>query len=96
MFHPLTRELGCLLGLAGAASAQTSQRAQGFDADPHSERRGAKVAARKQGASFDRFGIAVYEGGGQFSRTHLDDLEYTAAGDRNSGNFVRGSPKPGR
>jgi hypothetical protein len=34
-------------------------------------------AARKQNAVFDRFGIAIYEGGGQWSTVFLDDLEYT-------------------
>jgi hypothetical protein len=40
---------------------------------------------RKQNAVFDRFGIAVYEGGGQWSTVYLDDLAYTsraAAGDK--------------
>ena len=36
-------------------------------------------AARKQGAVFDRFGMAIYEGGGQYNRVFLDDLEYTSA-----------------
>jgi hypothetical protein len=34
--------------------------------------------ARKQNAQFDRFGLAVYEGGGQWSRVFIDDLQYTA------------------
>ena len=33
--------------------------------------------ARKQNAVFDRFGLAVYEGGGQWSKVFLDDLRYT-------------------
>ena len=33
--------------------------------------------ARKQKAVFDRFGIAIYEGGGQWSTVYLDDLQYT-------------------
>ena len=33
--------------------------------------------ARKQNAEFDRFGLAVYEGGGQWSKVFFDDLEYT-------------------
>jgi len=33
--------------------------------------------ARKQNAQFDRFGLAVYEGGGQWSKVFFDDLEYT-------------------
>ncbi len=35
---------------------------------------------RKAGATFDRFGLFVHEGGGRASRVYLDDLEYTAAG----------------
>lgn len=35
------------------------------------------VEARKQNAEFDRFGLAVYEGGGQWSKVFFDDLEYT-------------------
>lgn len=35
---------------------------------------------RKAGATFDRFGLFVHEGGGRASRIYLDDLEYTAAG----------------
>ncbi len=33
---------------------------------------------RKAGATFDRFGLFVHEGGGRASRIYLDDLEYTA------------------
>jgi hypothetical protein len=33
--------------------------------------------ARRQNAQFDRFGLAVYEGGGQWSQVFFDDLEYT-------------------
>lgn len=34
---------------------------------------------RKQGATFDRFGIFAHEGGGRASRVYWDDLEYTAS-----------------
>jgi len=34
---------------------------------------------RKAGATFDRFGLFVHEGGGRASRIYLDDLNYTAA-----------------
>ncbi len=33
---------------------------------------------RKVGATFDRFGLFVHEGGGTASRIYLDDLKYTA------------------
>jgi hypothetical protein len=33
--------------------------------------------ARRQNAVFDRFGVAVYEGGGQWHTFFLDDLQYT-------------------
>ncbi len=34
--------------------------------------------ARRQNALFDRFGVAVYEGGGQWHTFYLDDLRYTS------------------
>jgi uncharacterized protein len=34
---------------------------------------------RKAGATFDRFGLFVHEGGGRASRIYVDDLEYTSA-----------------
>jgi hypothetical protein len=37
------------------------------------------AAVRKQGATFDRFGIFAHEGGGRACRVNWDDLEYTAA-----------------
>jgi hypothetical protein len=33
--------------------------------------------ARKQNALFNRFGLAINEGGGQYSTVYLDDLQYT-------------------
>jgi hypothetical protein len=33
--------------------------------------------AREHNATFDRFGIAVYEGGGQWHTFYIDDLKYT-------------------
>lgn len=34
---------------------------------------------RKTGATFDRFGLFVHEGGGTSSRVFVDDLTYTDA-----------------
>jgi hypothetical protein len=36
---------------------------------------------RKTGATFDRFGLFVHEGGGRASRVYVDDLEYTVRGE---------------